>query len=138
MNNSATPQSVRWIVHETGNRWSNSIRRFYHHLIPPEIEVTIHRLGADQDLAASELEPRQIVLWEVNRHNLVDTFDRLLLLRNTAVSRLQLIACDRLTLSQRLALAEFDISGFLEQPEGLYQIKPVFDGYFARLGWSVD
>lgn len=127
-------KNVRWIIQETHSRWSNGVKRFYRDLIPLDFTVTIQSVEAEMRTKAFDLEPQLIVIWEVNRSNLVATIDSLLQIRGNTVSRLHLIACDQISLNHRLSLAEFDVSGFLEHPEDLYQLKPVFDGYFARLG----
>lgn len=129
--------TLHWIFFEHGTRWSDSLRRFYPDLFGSNVNFIIKNLRLI-DTPSITPHQRAIVFWEVSRKNLVTSLDNILTLSRTPVSRLHFVACNQLNLSQRLALAEFDIAYFLEQPEDLFRCKPILDGYFARLGWDVD
>ena len=126
-------KSIRWVVLETGERWTNCVRRFHHELFGPNVDTIIDQVHRQIDLHSPAPNQPTIFLVEVGTSNFVASLDILTQQSNSLSDQLWLIACNRLSLSRRLVLSEFNIGGFLEQPEDILRCKTILDGYFARV-----
>ena len=127
-------RSLRWWVHESGTRWVNSVRRFHKELLASVSHPIIENASLGTITRNLHSSQPGVFLWEISRKNLVECVDRLSQTLWSNPNHLQLIACDRLNDSQRIALSEFNIACFLDQPEDMIRLKPIFEGYFARIG----
>ncbi len=129
-----TIQSIRWIISEPEDRWFYAVRRFCSDLTGDSVQHLVERCPAETNHPIIKDDSALVLLWEVNRGNLVDCLDQIIANSWALPNCLQMVACSEISSSQRLSLSQLQIGCFLSKPEELAKCEPILHGYFAKIG----
>lgn len=135
-----TQRCRRWLMIQDSDRWTAAIHRFSPAMMPENLIASIAsvRLEDWRDSLDDSLRNRQpsLLLWHGEPGDFITILDQITTIsrwqtRNATHLILPVMAGDRFTLGQQLALAEIGIRVFLRHPEDLPRYGPLVRHHFA-------
>lgn len=128
---SDSPNTVRWLICASDQRWPMAVRRFAPELIPDRCTLELAVLGAAQVASSLRGQPRALVLWEVTPDSLGECCEAIAKTSRSYPQVVQLATVTELSPIEQAALSELGISIPIRHPEQLPKLAKMLRVYFA-------